>query len=1221
MSSYDDKLSGLSPQEREIALKILNDLSDGDSSSYNNLLYTDYKERPVDIETFLHDMNYLGKGVIDSEGRFTVYPFWVEKLKQIFPNNMETAYNTVVLSGAIGIGKSFIAVICMLYLLHRMLCLKDPYQHYGLQPIDNITFSMLNLTMDAARGVGWAKMQELLQLSPWFLQHGWVDTKREPQWHPNGNIELIYGSQTKHIIGRAVFCLDGDTVIATSKGDKTLKECVDENIKVVSMQQDGTTTLSDVCTVEPTLITDEEYQITLEDGTLLKCTSTHKFLLSTGEYKQACDLTEDDDIAYFNCGKRCKSTIEIITIEKVILNSPKQYYDVVNANPYNNFLVKSNSGYVVSHNCNFLDEASFRQNQDINKQKEYAMELVSTADARMQSRFMKGETLPTLHLIASSKRTDQSFLESYIDMKKKNESKTTLVIDEPQWVIRTDKNSKRQFPVALGNKFLESEILLPDTSEEELDLYRSKGYQILMVPMGYYENFLDDLDIALTDIAGVSTSNRMTYISGERWNNCKRDDLRNPFTKEVITAGTASDDMTQYSDFFDMEAVPQEMLSRPLYIHMDMSVTGDKTGIAGAWIKGKKPPEEGKPDSKELFFQAAFCVAIKAPKGYQISFEKNRQFIYWLKSKGFKVAGVSTDTYQSYDTGQALVAKGYKYEQISMDRVNASRICEPYQYFKSTIYEERLLIFKTKLLTEEIIGLKRDNNGKIDHDISGINCFTGDTKVQLVDGRSLSMLELLEEYKQSKRNFVYSFNEKQQKIEPKLITNVWCSGRNAKLLKVTLDNGEVIRCTPEHKFMLRDGTYCEAQNLLPYDSLMPLYTKYPSKGLCNYRMYYEPIQDTWHYEHRQFAQEILDERYLVHHKDYDPGNNSPDNLVWCSRSRHQLLHSEIQTGAQSISAKQKRSDSVKQQFKNADKNTYGYWKRWYPNTTWEEIQQILEQKSLDEENKLQRIENIERLFNITWSSLTKDERRSYQSKYSNHCRGYDVFSNKQENILTKRKDCEEYFNVDYDSLSEHEQRSLSIKYARIVDPTYQERVSASISRRHKEGRFENAKVALANRKWYNNGHDSIYIKNTEEIPNGYKPGRVLKNHKVISVEWIEDKEDVYDITVEDNHNFALSAGVIVHNSKDIADSICGAIFNASKNAEQYAFDHGEDLETITTFNSESDKQNKKQITLDFEEELKKIFTPEDDPNLLDFGMGKAKPFELNTYYLSQGIVI
>lgn len=45
--------------------------------------------------------------------------------------------------------------------------------------------------------------------------------------------------------------------------------------------------------------------------------------------------------------------------------------------------------------------------------------------------------------------------------------------------------------------------------------------------------------------------------------------------------------------------------------------------------------------------------------------------------------------------------------------------------------------------------------------------------------------------------------------------------------------------------MLRDGTYIEAQDLIPGDSLMPLYTKYPDEFIAmhNYRMYYEPIED------------------------------------------------------------------------------------------------------------------------------------------------------------------------------------------------------------------------------------------------------------------------------------------------------------------------------------------------------------------------------------------
>lgn len=576
VKSSKDILDNLSPEERKVALTILQEYSTkGDSNILQNLIYNDYDEIPVDILTFLTDPQFLGRGLINEEGKFTVFPYWVDTLNKLFPNNVDTAYNTLILSGAIGLGKSFVAVLAMLYLLHRMLCLKDPYLHYGLQPIDKITFSFLNITMDAAKGVAWDKCQQLLQSSTWFMKKGRVSKGNTPEWQPLKGIELLYGSQPRHVIGRAVF-------------------------------------------------------------------------------------------------------------------------------------------------SSFEDEISFIQNQDVEKQKQKAKALISSVDARMQSRFMKGEKLPTLHILASSKRTDQSFLETYIDIKNKNASKTTLIIDEPQWVIRTDKDSPNKFKVAVGNKFLESEVLPLNISEEETKIYRNRGFSILEVPMGYYENFLDDLDISLTDIAGISTSNSLRYISGERWAKLIKQSLKNPFSKEILVVGNGTDDKTQYYDFFDLNLIPKELKYKPLYVHLDMSISGDKTGIAGVWITGKKPPEEGQPPSKDLFYRLAFSVSIKAPKGHQISFEKNRQFIYWLKEQGLNIKGVSSDTFQSYDTGQSLKAKGFNYDVVSVDRVQ-DRICKPYQYLKSTIYESRLETYETKLLAEEIIGLVRDNNGKIDHSPSGIN--------------------------------------------------------------------------------------------------------------------------------------------------------------------------------------------------------------------------------------------------------------------------------------------------------------------------------------------------------------------------------------------------------------------------------------------------------------------------------------------------------------------
>lgn len=576
-----EAFAGLNEEEKALALEILKQYSqEGYSEILNDLKYSDFEEIPVDIMTFISEEQYLGRGlyIVDEytgERKCTVFPYWLEKLQEIFPDNLTTRYNTLILTGSIGLGKSFIAVICQLYLLYRMLCLKDPYTYYGLQPIDKITFSMLNVTLDAAQGVGWDKMQQLLQSSDWFMSRGNMNASRtNPQWQPPKGIELVFGSSNRHVVGRALF-------------------------------------------------------------------------------------------------------------------------------------------------SNFSDEVNFGVGNNVEKQKAKLKKMISQIDARMISRFGKGTYLPTMNIIASSKDSEQAFMESYIEMKRQNESKTTLIVDEPQWVVRNDKGSPDDpgsFYVAIGNKFLAHELLPVGIPEAEVERYRDKGYRLLKVPPIYREAFEDNLDLALTDNAGISTSSSTKYISGIRLNQAKDETYLNPFTKDVIEVGNNPEDYLQYANFFDLSRVNPTDMSRPLFIHLDMSLSGDKTGIAGVWITGKRPTQNGEDMSKELEFKVAFSVSIKAPKGYQVSFEKNRTFIRWLKDRGFAVKGVSSDTYQSAQIQQQLKADGFHTKILSVDRVDSDRTCKPYAFLKSAIYERHIKIYKKcDLLTEELTSLERLSDGHIDH--------------------------------------------------------------------------------------------------------------------------------------------------------------------------------------------------------------------------------------------------------------------------------------------------------------------------------------------------------------------------------------------------------------------------------------------------------------------------------------------------------------------------
>ncbi|MFA6548080.1 MAG: DNA topoisomerase (ATP-hydrolyzing) subunit B [Candidatus Magasanikbacteria bacterium] len=91
-------------------------------------------------------------------------------------------------------------------------------------------------------------------------------------------------------------------------------------------------------------------------------------------------------------------------------------------------------------------------------------------------------------------------------------------------------------------------------------------------------------------------------------------------------------------------------------------------------------------------------------------------------------------------------------------------------------------------------------------------CFLGSTQLNLADGRKLSFIDLVKEDKEGKKNYCYTIKD-DGNIGIELIKNPRKTKTNAEVIKITLDNNEEIVCTPDHKFMTRDGVYIEAQKL------------------------------------------------------------------------------------------------------------------------------------------------------------------------------------------------------------------------------------------------------------------------------------------------------------------------------------------------------------------------------------------------------------------------
>jgi DNA gyrase subunit B len=132
-------------------------------------------------------------------------------------------------------------------------------------------------------------------------------------------------------------------------------------------------------------------------------------------------------------------------------------------------------------------------------------------------------------------------------------------------------------------------------------------------------------------------------------------------------------------------------------------------------------------------------------------------------------------------------------------------------------------------------------------------CFSGDTLVALADGRHLSFKQLEAEQAQGKEHFCYTIR-RDGSIGIERILHPRRTKIDAAVIKVTLDNGEEIICTPDHRFMLRDGSYKQAAQLAPDDSLMPLYRKvsnHRDAGITidGYEMVWSPRSDAWLFTH------------------------------------------------------------------------------------------------------------------------------------------------------------------------------------------------------------------------------------------------------------------------------------------------------------------------------------------------------------------------------------
>ena len=436
-------------------------------------------------------------------------------------------------------------------------------------------------------------------------------------------------------------------------------------------------------------------------------------------------------------------------------------------------------------------------------------------------------------------------------------------------------------------------------------------------------------------------------------------------------------------------------------------------------------------------------------------------------------------------------------------------------------------------------------------------CFHGDTEIALVDGRNLSFKQLVTEQAQGKEHFCYTIRDNGT-IGVERVINARITKKDAEVIKITLDHGEAIICTPDHLFLLRDGSYKPAAALTPEDALMPLYRKLsdlrdPGITINGYEMVWNPASDSWLFTHaiadwynRWQGIYQLEDGEHCHHIDFNKLNNNPSNLQRLSIQDHLELHRyhiqktlhrpEViekcrqlrQTDEFRLMMSQRMlepetrqilSEQAKAQWEVAAYKAYmtEKWRTFYDTNeeyrrhNAEQLYQAQQQYWSNQTNRQAQADKVRQYF-----IDHPEQRQVYSETAKQQWQNQDLLSWRREK--TKEQWTGEFRSKRRDALNKtYYQKTLATLKQIEIDRGY-----IDLDAYQKYRLQTRDKSILRFDSFCDRYFDGDKNKALEAVAN--------YNHRVVAIKRLETRFDVYDIEVPHTHNFALASGVFVHNS-------------------------------------------------------------------------------------------
>jgi DNA gyrase subunit B len=436
-------------------------------------------------------------------------------------------------------------------------------------------------------------------------------------------------------------------------------------------------------------------------------------------------------------------------------------------------------------------------------------------------------------------------------------------------------------------------------------------------------------------------------------------------------------------------------------------------------------------------------------------------------------------------------------------------------------------------------------------------CWDGETLVALADGRSLSFKEIVAEQAEGKEHFCYTIRH-DGTIGIERVINARITKENAQVIRVTLDNGEVLICTPDHPFMLRDGSYKPAASLTPEDSLMPLYRKLSDRQetgitIDGYEMVWDPRSDSWLFTHmladwhnRWNQVYALADGDHCHHVDFNKRNNNPSNILRLPAAEHLALH-RVHIGKTLHSpeaiAKSRaihQSDEFRVKMSNRmqepqtrqilSENAKAQWQdesyKAYMTEKWREFYES------NAEYRDRNHEQLDLAQQEYWSDLANRQAQSerVQSHFNNNPQAREAHSE----LAKQQWQDESLIEWRRGKTKEQWTDEFRAKRKATLHQTYYRKTLATL----KQIELEAGYVDLEQYRTYRIAtKDKTLLKFETFCERYFNNDRIHAleavanyNHRAVKIEPVAECIDVYDIEVPNTHNFALASGIFVHNS-------------------------------------------------------------------------------------------